>query len=76
MVADGVVRARNMVQTINHPSCGPIDLIGPPVKSSTAKPSIRRPPPLLGEHTNEILREVMGMDAGRIEQLRKRGVVA
>lgn len=71
-----VVRARNMVQTIYHPSCGPIDLIGPPVKSSSAEPGIRRPPPLLGEHTEEVLREVMGMDAGRIEELRKRGVVA
>ena len=71
-----VVRARNMVQKIDHPSCGPIDLIAPPVKYSSADPSIRRPPPLLGEHTKEVLGEVVGMDAERIEDLRKRGVVA
>lgn len=71
-----LVRARNMVQKIEHPSCGPIDLIAPPVKYSSADPSIRRPPPLLGEHTEEVLGEVVGMDAARIEDLRKRGVVA
>lgn len=71
-----VVRARGMVQTIDHPSCGPIDLIAPPVKYSSADPSIRRPPPLLGEHTEEVLGEVVGIDAARIEDLRKKGVVA
>lgn len=76
MANAGAVRARDMVQTIDHPSCGPMDLIGPPVKYSTAEPSIRRPPPLLGEHTEEVLREVVGMDSGRIDELRRKGVVA
>lgn len=64
-----------MVQTVQHPSCGPIDLIGPPVKYSSAEPSIRRPPPLLGEHTEEVLQET-GLDSARIQELRNMGAVA
>lgn len=70
------VRARGMVQTIDHPSCGPIKVISPPVKYSKADPSIRRPPPLLGQHTDEILRDVVGLSEARIQELRDKGVVA
>lgn len=65
-----------MVQTIDHPACGPIKLISPPVKYSNAEPSIRSPPPLLGEHTDELLRDVVGLSGERIEELKRKGVVA
>ncbi|KAL4922768.1 CoA-transferase family III domain-containing protein [Aspergillus aurantiobrunneus] len=69
------VQAREMVQTIAHPACGPIKVISPPVKYSNAEPSIRRPPPLLGEHTDEILAE-MGLSEGEIRGLRDEKVVS
>lgn len=69
-------QARDMVQEIDHPACGPIKLLSPPVKYSSAAPSIRSPPPLLGEHTDEILREVVGLSEERVRELRERGVVA
>ncbi|KAJ5526776.1 hypothetical protein N7513_010935 [Penicillium frequentans] len=69
------VRARGMVQSIDHPACGPIKVISPPVKYSNAEPSIRSPPPLLGEHTEELLK-VIGFDTARIEELKQKGVVA
>ena len=50
-------RARNMVQEIEHPVEGRIRTLGFPVKLSGTPQSIRRPPPLLGEHTEEVLRE-------------------
>lgn len=65
-----------MVQTIDHPACGPIKVISPPVKYSNAEPSIRSPPPLLGEHTDELLQDVVGLSKERIEELKKKGVVA
>lgn len=65
-----------MVQTIDHPVCGPIKAISPPVKYSKADPSIRRPPPLLGQHTDEILRDVVGLDEEKIRELREKGTVA
>ncbi|CEL09034.1 Putative Succinyl-CoA:3-ketoacid-coenzyme A transferase 1, mitochondrial [Aspergillus calidoustus] len=69
------VQARGMVQTIAHPACGPIKVISPPVKYSNAEPSVRRPPPLLGEHTDEILGD-MGLSEGEIRALRDEGVIS
>jgi succinate--hydroxymethylglutarate CoA-transferase len=65
-----------MVKEVDHPSCGPLKLVNTPVKFSEAKPSIRMPPPTLGQHTNEILSEVLGMEGGEIDKLRGEGVVA
>lgn len=65
-----------MVQTIEHPSCGPIKVISPPVKYSNAEASIRSPPPLLGEHTDELLRDMAGLSSEEIEGLRRKGIVA
>ncbi|KAL4911320.1 hypothetical protein BDW74DRAFT_184704 [Aspergillus multicolor] len=69
------VQARGMVQTIAHPACGPLKVISPPVKYSNAEPSIRRAPPLLGEHTDEILAE-LGLLGEEIGELRSKGVIA
>ena len=71
-----VVQARNMVTQVEHSSCGPMKLVSPPVKFSEAKPSIRSPPPTLGQHTNEILSGVLDMGADDIESLKADGVVS
>ena len=65
-----------MVKEIEHPTCGPMKLVNTPVKYSYSEPSIRTPPPLLGQHTDEILREIVGMDDGDIKSLKADGVVA
>lgn len=67
--------ARDMVVEIDHESCGPIKLVNTPVKYSESKPRIRHPPPTLGQHTDEVLKEHLGMDIDHIEALRARGVV-
>lgn len=66
---------RKMLAEIEHPTAGKIKLAGIPVKYSEAEASIRRPPPLLGQHTAEILSEVLGYDAARIEKLKAEGVL-
>lgn len=68
--------ARDMVKEIEHPTCGPMKLVNTPVKYSYSEPSIRTPPPLLGQHTDEILRDILRMDASEIEGLKAEGVVA
>ena len=70
------VLARDMVKEIDHPACGPMNLVNTPVKYSYSEPSIRMPPPMLGQHTDEVLSSVLEMDRGEIEKLREEGVVA
>ncbi|KAI9208188.1 CoA-transferase family III domain-containing protein [Polychytrium aggregatum] len=66
---------RGMVQKIKHPRAGDISLIGPPVKYSNTPPSVRMPPPVLGEHTHVVLRDVLGYSDQDIDDLARRGVV-
>ncbi|KAF9432115.1 hypothetical protein BGZ76_011249 [Entomortierella beljakovae] len=65
------VVAREMIQEVEHPKAGKIKLTGPAVKYSDTKPSIRLPPPVLGQHTDEILKDVLGYDEGKINNLKK-----
>lgn len=70
------VLARGMVKEVEHPACGPMKLVNTPVKFSYSEPSIRTPPPLLGQHTDEVLREIVGMSDLDIRSLKNEGVVA
>ncbi len=75
VLASPEIQARDMVQKIQHPTAGEISLIGSPLKFSdtpTRKPTA---PPLLGQHTDEVLSEVLGCDAAAIEALRRKGVI-
>lgn len=65
-----------MVTEVEHESCGPMKLVSPPVKFSESTPSIRSPPPTLGQHTSEILTQVLGMESDEVETLKKDGVVS
>ena len=65
-----------MVKEIEHPACGPMKLVNTPVKYSYSEPSIRTPPPLLGQHTNEILGDILGRSEGDIAKLKSGVVVA
>jgi len=71
-----IVLARDMVKEVEHPTCGPMKLVNTPVKYSDSKPSIRTPPPLLGQHTDEVLRDILGLEDTEIKSLRQEGVVA
>ncbi len=62
-------QARNMVMEMEHPVEGTIRQLGFPVKLHGTPQQLRRPPPLLGQHTEEIMREA-GCDEAAIERLR------
>ncbi|RDL42142.1 Uncharacterized protein BP5553_02121 [Venustampulla echinocandica] len=69
------VLARDMVKEMEHDWCGNIKMVNTPIKYSESKPSIRTVPPMLGQHTDEILRDILGMGESDIESLKAEGAV-
>jgi crotonobetainyl-CoA:carnitine CoA-transferase CaiB-like acyl-CoA transferase len=67
--ADPQVREREMTVQMPHPLAGSVRLVASPMKFSLTPVQYRRPPPLLGEHTDQVLRE-FGFDESEIASLR------
>ena len=66
--------ARGMDRSISHPTAGDVRMPGSPMHLSRTPPSIRRHPPLLGEHTEEVLEE-LGYSSEEIDRLASRDIV-
>ena len=73
--ADPQVNARGMVDEWTHPLQPDLRLVASPMKLSETPVRRELPPPLLGQHTDEVLAGVLGWDAARIEGLRNEGVI-
>ena len=69
------VIARDMVVELEHPTAGPIRVTGVPVKLSDTPGAVRSPPPVLGQHTHEVLSEWLGMSEAEVAALRRQEVV-
>jgi len=72
---DPQVQAREMVIDVPHTSAGMIRMVASPLKIPTSPPVVRLPPPMLGEHTEQILRELMGFDKKNVEDLRNSQII-
>ncbi len=70
------VKARGSMVEIDHPKVGKTKIVGPVAKLSLTPATIRSPSPSLGEHTEEVLRDFLGMTQDAIAQLRADGVIA
>lgn len=69
------ILAREMVVDIDVPVAGPTKVTGVPIKLSETPGAVRTPPPTLGQHTEEVLESVLGMDEAQRNVLRDEGVV-
>jgi crotonobetainyl-CoA:carnitine CoA-transferase CaiB-like acyl-CoA transferase len=75
--ADPQIQHRGMQIRMDYPDAGSgkVDLIGNPIGFSRTPVDYRRPPPKLGEHTDAVLGEALGLDAAEIADLRRKGVI-
>ncbi|MDT8900578.1 CaiB/BaiF CoA transferase family protein [Anaeroselena agilis] len=75
VVADPQVLCREMIVETDHPVAGPVKMAGVPIKMSATPGGVDKPAPTLGQHSAEILRELLGLKPEEIENLRKRQVL-
>ena len=75
--AEPQVQAREMVLGMSHPLAhpDPVRLIASPIRMSGTPVSYRNPPPLLGQHTDEVLGDLLGLGEDELAGLRRRGVI-
>jgi crotonobetainyl-CoA:carnitine CoA-transferase CaiB-like acyl-CoA transferase len=76
IVAHPQVAARGAMVESTHPVAGVVRAVGPPVRMSETPGRVRRPAPLVGEHTGEVLRERLAMTEAEIARLRSARVIA
>lgn len=74
-VASEQVRAREMLVTVEHPSLGPLVVLGQPVKLSATPGAVRKAPPTAGEDNAYVYGEVLGLARAEIEELRATGAI-
>jgi formyl-CoA transferase len=74
LIADAHLRARQMIVEVPHPQRGTFTTVGCPLKLSDSPVDVTSAP-LLGEHTEAILRDVLGYDTDEVEKLRQAGVI-
>lgn len=69
------VIARGIEMNVPHPTAGTMKLVASPMRLSKTPVEVRMPPPLLGQHTDEVLRDELGMSTSQINELHQRGIV-
>ena len=72
--ADPQVQARDMIVRLPHPLTDALELVASPMKLSATPVQVQRPPPLLGQHTDEVL-ATLGLDAAARALLRQQGII-
>lgn len=74
-LADPQTKARGMVMEMAHPTAGMLKMLGSPIKLSGTPMQAEKAPPLLGQHTHEVLAAELGLSAAQIEALKTAGAI-
>ena len=69
MVEDPIIKYRNMVVEVDQPDVGPMKIVGSPFHLSETPGEVMNPAPLLGQHTTEVLSQVLNYSEEKIQQL-------
>jgi formyl-CoA transferase len=69
------LKARGMIVPLPHPSAGQVTVMGIPIRLDSTPGAVRTAPPLLGQHTEAVLRRVLGLKPPAIAKLRSAGAI-
>lgn len=72
---DPHIKAIGLVKSLEHPTGGEIKVVGPPVDYSDSGNSARTAPPLLGQHTDQVLKDILEYDDDKIQALREQKII-
>jgi crotonobetainyl-CoA:carnitine CoA-transferase CaiB-like acyl-CoA transferase len=75
LFAQPQVAARGLRVTVRDPEGRPVDLAGPPFHIAGTTLPARTLPPTLGQHTEEVLKDLLGFSQARLDELRRQGVI-
>lgn len=75
VLSDPQVLHRQMVVEVEHPTAGKLKLLGVPYKFSETPAEVKTAPPLLGQHTTEVLGQLLGYSEEKVAELREAGVI-
>jgi crotonobetainyl-CoA:carnitine CoA-transferase CaiB-like acyl-CoA transferase len=73
--ADAQVLHRNMLLEVEHPTAGTVRMAGMPVKLSSTPATVRLPPPVLGQHGEEVLESWLRLPRAEIEDLKRKSIL-
>ena len=74
-LTDPHILAREMIVNVSHPEGGDVQMVGNPIKLSKTSTEAYTPPPLLGQHTHQILTQELGVDEDAFQTLVEKGIV-
>ena len=74
-LAEPQALARGARLSLPHPAAGKVELIASPLRFSDTPARQDTAPPTLGQHTDEVLRELLGMSADSLSKLRHEGII-
>lgn len=72
---DPHIRDIELVKQLDHPHAGSVKVVGPPVSFSDSLNTARTAPPILGQHTDEVMRDVLNYDNDKIAELRQKKII-
>ena len=75
VISDPQVQARRMIVELTHPLAGELAMPNSPLRFSATPVELKRPAPVLGQHTDEVLQSLLALPAAELEILRREGVI-
>lgn len=75
VLTDPHLRARGTLRDVEHPTAGKVTVLTSPLRLAGQSPTVDSPSPTLGQHNEEVYRELLGLSAVELTELKEEGVI-